>query len=286
MKQHSRRNRNGARPAVTESAGTGVTAVLDSMISATDQREIASMEPLADSEEAPESLSEPVDVDDGTVDGTVAPNPRLTLAPVRVGEEVADRLPEPANHIRFSEFALMGQPMWNVAAATALGLPSRFLDALDKLEEGDEWSWMSTLVEFSEPLCSDAEDRPALIVSSGATYLAEALGLAIYRLGSLPPYGGSVYCAVQDTEADFDWIRRIRGDRDLHLLLNGTDTDWIAFDKPTAISYTSSRGALEALKLADATGAVIAFGTNSQGLPIRATSIDLALAIRPLFRTR
>ena len=59
-----------------------------------------------------------------------------------------------------------------------------------------------------------------------------------------------------------------------------------ATSTPSVVSYPSNRGGLEAIKLAEASGAAIAFGVNAEGVPIRATALELALSIRSLFRTR
>ncbi len=275
MKQPSPTEQNGT------TAPTGVTAVLDSMIRTTDQRERAAEKPLTSAPAA--SVS--VDVRTPTSPG---PRAKATGTPAAKKPQAPAKatLPEPARQIRFSDHAHMGHPMWSIAGATALGLPARFLEAFDGLRDGDEAAWISTMVKLVSPMCTGAPDRPTMLIASEMNAIPDAIGLPVHRPGSLPPYGGSIFCTVDDSEVHFEWLRRVRGDRDLHVMLNGKDTDWLVYDTPGAVSYTNARGALEALKLAESTGAAIAFGTNAEGAPIRVTALELTLAIRSLFRTR
>ena len=297
MSQPSQPEQNGAQPSPDPLPGAGVTAVLDSMIRTTDRRERVTERPLKAKQDQP--ARGPTAVDEREVKPTSAtPKPTPTPTPNPTGAKDAGtsadtpttgqerRMPAPAIRIRFTDFADMGRPMWSVAGATALGLPARFLEAFDQLKDGDEAGWISTLVKLVVPLCTGAEDRSTILVAGEAAPLPQALGLPVHRPGALPPYGGSIYCMVDDSEVHFEWLDRVRGDRDLHLVLNGTNTDWLAYDQPTAVSYTTNRGALEALKLADATGAGIAFGVNADEVPIRATALELVMSIRALFRIR
>ena len=281
-----------------EASKTGVTAVLDSLIRDMDERERKTEGPLVKHRSPSPLLSETEVLDISAAQTSVrsvaetpptaieAPSGAMPAPAPPPQMPEAARLPAPASHIAFTERNQLGRPMWSMAAVTALRLPPRILEGLSALRDGDDALWLGAMVKLLAPMCRGLVDEPTMLVSSGSIDLASALGLAVHGPGSLPPYGGSIYCTVDSGAAGLDWVRRVRGDRELHLILDGTDMDLMQIGEPTAVSYTTKRGAVAALEIADATGATIAFGLNGDGTPIRATALEVAMAIRSLIRTR
>lgn len=282
-----------------EASKTGVTAVLDSLIRDMDERERKTEGPLVKRRSPSPLLSETEVLDLSAAEATTrsvaetasataeAPtNPAPAPAPPSQTMPESAPLPPPASQIAFTERNRLGRPMWSMAAVTALRLPHRILEGLGGLRDEDDAQWLGAMVKLLAPMCRGLVDEPTMLVSSGSVDLASALGLSVQAPGSLPPYGGSIYCTVDNSAAGLEWVRRVRGDRQLHLILDGTDMDLIQIGEPTAVSYTTRRGAVAALEISEATGATIAFGLNSDGTPIRATALEVAMAVRSLIRTR
>jgi hypothetical protein len=298
MNQPSRPEDEQAQPK------SGVTAVLDSLIRDTEAIERQSEEPLNRhrSKSALMSESELLDLRrEALAETGVRHEPRpepaaATARPVASPQPVEPpsgtaatkpaRMPDMPTRIAFSDHAQLGRTMWSLAAVTALGVPQSILERVDGLTDGDDAQWLGALVKIIAPMCRGLADQPSMIVSNGPSQLAEALGLDVHELGDLPPYGGSIFCVGDGSEAALDWLRRVHGDRALHLLIDDLDAAAnLPVGIPTAVSYSNRLGAIGALRVADATGATIAFGVNGDGMPIRATALEIALAIRAQLRT-
>ncbi len=281
-----------------QASKTGVTAVLDSLIRDIDERERKTEGPLV-KRRSPSPLLSETEVLDLSMTQAAARSvaetasammeaPTTTPAPAPPPQTMPESapLPPPAFNIAFTELNRLGRPMWSMAAVTALRLPHRILEGLGGLRDGDDAQWLGAMVKLLAPMCRGLVDEPTMLVSSGSVDLASALGLSVHTPGSLPPYGGSIYCTVDNSAEGLEWVRRVRGDRQLHLVLDGTDMDLAQIGEPTAVSYTTKRGAVAALEIGESTGATVAFGLNGDGIPIRATALEVGMAIRSLIRTR
>lgn len=294
MSQPSRPEEQTAKPK------SGVTAVLDNLIRDTEARERRSEEPLARHRSSSplmsetelldlrrEAIAEAAAAPAAEPAGTAPAAARRPAAPP-AGEPAAmpSRMPKMPTRIAMSDHADLGRTAWSVAAVTALGLPQSILERVADLADGDDAQWLGSLVKIIAPMCRGLADDPAMIVSTGPTALADPLGLDVYRPGELPPYGGSIFCTGDGSDDAIDWLRRVHGDRSLHLVIDDLDAAaHLPLGMPAAVSYSNRIGAIGALRVADATGATIAFGVNTDGEPIRATALEIALAIRAQVRT-
>ena len=197
------------------------------------------------------------------------------------------KLPEQRTDVAFGEFGGHGRPMWSRDRLADIGMPREVLDAVASLGHDLDLKWVEVVVRAASGPCAAIPDESAMIVSTSHTRLADVLGLPIHRPGDLPPYGGSIFCLIppQPAPGDIQWLRRVQGDRGMHVVLDDETSQNLIGDDVTTVSYSSELGAALALKWALAKGLHLGFGVTHGGEPIRATPFDVALAIRSWMRS-
>ena len=192
-------------------------------------------------------------------------------------------LPDERTDVVFGDFVTLGRPRWRTEALADLGMGTDLLETLSELDGHADLKWIEGIVRAAKPVCGRVAEQSSMIVSGGHSELAQVLGLPIQRPGDLPPYGGSIYCVVESqSSADLEWLRRVQGDRGLHVIIHDETSDAFIDERVTAVSYSSELGAAIALKWAMAKDIGLVFGVTQDGSPIRASAFDVALAIRKL----
>ena len=312
----------GADPFEPVAARRGVTAVLDSMVRNTEARERSFEKALHDqmarqpvpasvAVPTPQAAPEPAAAMPPTVTVAAAPMPPAPPAsvepvppitpPAQTAPAVdpasvvaarpapvapaAPTLPGPRVDLSMADFATLGRPAWNQSRLEQIGMPGELLERTAQLDPHADIKWVEALVRAATAACTTVLEGSMLIVSRASTGLAEALGLSVHRPGDLPPYGGSIFCLVEDLDASREWLDRIIGDRVVHAVLTDAESEGLLGLNPAAVSYASEMGAARALRTALANEIPLMFGTTHDGRPIRVTPFDVALAIRSWMRS-
>lgn len=293
---------------VDDTARPGVLAVLDSMVRSQDTQEksFASLlrremstrtepettgadpyETTAPSEATPAvSESSPEAIPPVTeVAAEPAPEPSPP-APVSAPAAPITRLPSERTDLRFEEHANLGSPRWSTEKLEAIGMPDSLLDRTRNLDPSHDLRWVHAIVEAASPACARDIGESSMIVTSRHTALADTLGLPIHRAGDLPPYGGSIFCLIDQRHApvDLEWLARVKGDRGTVVVMEDQNSEQLFDVDVTGVAYSSPLGAALALKSALIFDVALTFGVTHEDVPIRATGFDVALSIRDWIR--
>lgn len=282
-------------------ARRGVTAVLDSMVRNTEERERSFEKALRDqvarhtapvAAAAPAAAAPPAAATVAPAEPTSDPEPPSlvpTAEPDHASRPVTPvppeaTLPAPRVDVEFGMFTALGRPGWSQSKLEYIGMPPVLLERTKQLEPAADFKWIEALVRAATPVCAPVVEASSLLMSCDHTALAGALGLPIHRPGELPPYGGSIFCLVDDLESARDWLDRIKGDRMVHVMLSDDRSEQLLELGPAAVSYASEMGAARALRTALVHEIPLTFGVTHDGEPIRATPLDVALSIRSWMR--
>ncbi len=182
----------------------------------------------------------------------------------------------------------MGRVDWSATALARIGLPTEIVEATRGLDPRDDLAWVGAIARAVAPLCRALPDVPMLIVGAHADRLAEPLDVPLVNPPGMPPYSGSVCAVVSNDQRDLDWLRFVRGDRKLHLMVGEDPWRELLVDDPLVVSWSGDRGVVDAIYLASTLGGSLGYGTVdgfASGM-VRARPVDVALAIRRLVGRR
>ena len=182
----------------------------------------------------------------------------------------------------------MGRVDWSATALARIGLPTEIVEATKGLDPRDDLAWVGAIARAVAPLCGALPDVPMLIVGAHADRLAEPLDVPLVNPPGMPPYSGSVCAVVSNDQRDLDWLRFVRGDRKLHLVVGEDPWRELLVDDPLVVSWSGDRGVIDAIYLASTLGGSLGYGTVdgfASGM-VRARPVDVALAVRRLVGRR
>lgn len=177
---------------------------------------------------------------------------------------------------------------WSVRSLLQLGLPGAVAEAAVGLDPDDELGWLSAIAGAVTPNCRPLPQGSQVIAGRRADRLAIALAIPVFRAPEAPPYGGTFAAPVDGRPDHLEWLDRVRGERAFHLVVDDDPSHGLLTSEPVVVSWTSTRGVVEAIRLSATLGAVLGYGMDSSfGAPAwRAHPLDVALTIRSLMGRR
>ncbi len=181
-----------------------------------------------------------------------------------------------------SEIPGTGPVQWSTNNLAALGLPTHVLEATVGLDPAEDLEWIKAVASAITTTCRPLPSTSFAMAGRTAGRLGAVLDLPTVSHPDRPPYGGSIAAVIEGGDAQLEWFHEIRGDRWVHLVVDGVGTHPLAAAEPLAVSWTGEAAAAQAVALAVTTGAVLGYGMSaSRGAKaFRATPLDVALAIR------
>ena len=158
-----------------------------------------------------------------------------------------------------------GGVSWAAVGLVRLGLPRTFVDTVEVDEPYDDLAWTAALTGALGELCGPLPDRPSVMVGPLAPTVAE---------GAQVPAASSAL-----------WLRSLRAQRWVHLVVGGDGwRDWLD-EEPLAVSWARPEDLPEAIRCAAELGLQLGFGPLG-GTVRRAHPFDVALALRELVDER
>ena len=154
-----------------------------------------------------------------------------------------------------------GAVRWSAVGLLRLGLPRTFVDTVKVHDPDDDLAWTAALTAALRNLCGPLPDHPSVMVGSLASTVAEEARV---------PTANSPL-----------WLRSLRSQRWVHLVVGGDGwRDWLE-EEPLAVSWARSEDLPEAIRCAAELGLRLGFGPMG-GTVRRAHPMDVALAVREL----
>ncbi len=154
-----------------------------------------------------------------------------------------------------------GAVRWSAVGLLRLGLPRTFVDTVEVDDSDDDLAWTAALTAALRNLCGPLPDHPSVMVGSLASTVAEEARV---------PTANSPL-----------WLRSLRSQRWVHLVVGGDGwRDWLE-EEPLAVSWARSEDLPEAIRCAAELGLRLGFGPMG-GTVRRAHPMDVALAVREL----
>ncbi len=169
---------------------------------------------------------------------------------------------------------------WSVDRLAHLGLPFPLVAAVATLDEADDGRWVSTLAEALEPFVIAEPEGPAVFVGPAAHRIAPMLGVPVVEAPDPPPYAGSVCLRTPADAPGRAWLQRVRGDRVVHVVAGGRRWADLCAEAPDALVIADARVLISGLQRSKELGVPLSYVAADGGRLIRATPIDLALALR------
>lgn len=172
---------------------------------------------------------------------------------------------------------------WSVDRLAALRIPEPMLDACRGLAAADDTAWVLALADVASSWCRPLPAGVPAYVGPGVARFARALDVPVVAMGSGQRPTGPVALDAPDTPEGRDWAVGQAGERWLHLVASGRRWHAFLFEDVLAVSWTREEHLAAALSAAHRMGLVLGHGMGrSSGSPVRATPLDVAVAIRSL----
>ncbi len=178
-----------------------------------------------------------------------------------------------------------GSVAWSPDELVRIGLPYGLIEAVARLAPKDDLGWVGAIAGWVARFCAPPPDGAALVVGPHADRLARALELPLVRCPQLPRNEGTVCVAFEEGCADLAWLARAQAGRFVHAVLGGEGSARLREWHPKVVSWVEAGGVVEALRWCGQVGAVLGYGLVG-GRLVRATPVDVALAIRDLVERR
>lgn len=175
-----------------------------------------------------------------------------------------------------------GPVRWSTNELAALGLPTHILEATVGLDPSDDLQWIKAVAAAVGTSCRPLPAGSFAMAGRTAGRLGAVLELPTVSFPQRPPYGGSIAAILEGDEQELAWLHEVRGDRWVHVVVDGVGAHPLVGADPLAVSWTGEAAAAQAVAIAVTTGAVLGYGMSaSRGArAFRATPLDVALAIR------
>lgn len=237
----------------------------------------------------PEALAAALDGDGGReVDAPSTADGALTgvgpaAAPREAGRAAAEGA-ERARPVPSAPFGL-GTVAWSPDELVRLGLPYGLIEAVVRLAPRDDLGWVAAIAGWVARHCPPLPDGPALVIGPHADRLARALELPLVRSPELPRNEGTVCVLLDVGGADLAWLARAQAGRYVHAVLGGPGAQHLREWRPKVVSWVEPGDVAEALRWCAQDGAILGYGAVGARL-VRATAVDVALAIRDLVARR
>ncbi|HEY4937461.1 MAG TPA: hypothetical protein VIJ69_00405, partial [Actinomycetota bacterium] len=180
-----------------------------------------------------------------------------------------------------------GGVAWSADELVRLGLPFSFIRPLLAAGPGDDLAWIRAIAASVRTLCTPLPDGDVALVGALAGQLARPLRLEALHRPDRGPKRGSICCSIQDDAESRRWFERVRRDRWTHLVVGPLDAKAFLDLHPKAVSWVGADALLGALRLATELGVPLGyFKPDDAGRALRATPIEVALAVRALVARR
>jgi hypothetical protein len=180
-----------------------------------------------------------------------------------------------------------GGVAWSADELVRLGLPFSFIRPLLAARPGDDLAWIRGIAASVRTLCTPLPDGDVALVGALAGQLAKPLRLEALHRPDRGPKRGSICCSIQDDADSRRWFERVRRDRWTHLVVGPLDAKAFLDLHPKAVSWVGADALLGALRLATELGVPLGyFKPDDAGRALRATPIEVALAVRALVARR
>ncbi|MEA2503370.1 MAG: hypothetical protein QOG36_413 [Actinomycetota bacterium] len=218
-----------------------------------------------------------------------APEPAPVPSPV-LFDPLPDLVPDLAPDLGSSapgDAPGTGGVAWSADELVRLGLPFSFIRPLLDARPGDDLAWIRGLAASVRTLCTPLPDGDVALVGALAGQLAKPLRLEALHRPDRGPKRGSICCSIQDDADSRRWFERVRRDRWTHLVVGPLDAKAFLDLHPKAVSWVGADALLGALRLATELGVPLGyFKPDDAGRALRATPIEVALAVRALVARR
>ncbi|MEM9035336.1 MAG: hypothetical protein AAGD18_12155 [Actinomycetota bacterium] len=178
-----------------------------------------------------------------------------------------------------------GEVLWSVDRLAHLGLPFTVVEATVGLDPTDDFAWLQRLAERFADFVHTPSGRSVVFAGPRADRVAIGLGLPCVTPPELPPYGGSIGLKTIDDGAGRAWLGRVRGDRELHVVMSGRAWELLLTKEPTAVVAEGPDKVVAALQTAVEHGVRISHLLDGRHIR-RANPLDLAIAVRSLVGRR
>lgn len=177
-----------------------------------------------------------------------------------------------------------GMPEWSLANLRRIGLTGVVHRGdVEGLEPRDDSGWTHALATRLAPLCGPLPRGPVAIVGPSANRLASVTGLPRCEAGA-DRTPESFVAVLGDSDDERRWLASVRRGRTLHLVVGDRRWRRLLFDEPTVLSWTAGE-LCEAISLAAALDLTLGYAIPDIGTAVRATAVDLAVAVRGLLPT-
>jgi hypothetical protein len=180
-----------------------------------------------------------------------------------------------------------GGVAWSADELVRLGLPFSFIRPLLDAKPGDDLAWIRGVAASVHALCRPLPAGDVALVGALAGQLAKALRLEALHRPDRGPKRGSICCSMRDDAESRRWFERVRRDRWTHLVVGALDAKAFLDLHPKAVSWVGADALPGALRLATELGVPLGyFKPDDAGRTLRATPIEVALAVRALVARR
>lgn len=175
-------------------------------------------------------------------------------------------------------------PAWHLDQLRALQLPNAVIDACQGLNHDDDVAWIATIAAAVATWCRPLPVGDPVFVGPRAHRLGKALAVPVAEPGDVVAASGPVALKATDTDAHRAWLERVTADRWRHLVAGGRGWHGLLLDDALAVSWAGDEALPGALAAAGRLGLVLGYGlgTPTGRSPVRATPVDVALAVRSL----
>lgn len=230
----------------------------------------------------------------GRTAGAPVPQAEPAAAPVRTtgpvaGERAApsrSRGPDwtgtPAPAAAHRPEGLPGEVAWSADALVSAGLPYAVIEATLLRRPGDDLGWIQALAAALSPYCGADPGPDALIAGPRAHSLARGLGLPDVRHPDLPGRRGGACWSLDDRPPALGELVATRARRPLVVAAGGGSWEGLLDCVPEAVAWVGRDALVPALAACAREGLRLAWGRCGNGPVVRATALEVALAVREL----
>lgn len=177
---------------------------------------------------------------------------------------------------------------WGRTELVRRGVPERIVSAVASVDPADDLAWIQSIAEAVAPMCGGPLDADGVVVGAAAAQIGDLLELDGVEPCGIAPYRGGFFTPAEGSYDEQKWLDFVLAGRPLHVVIDDTKAwgDLLVAD-PSVVSWIDSSGVAVALHLAATLGARLGFCPAQQpGGLVRATPVDVALAVRQLVRRK
>lgn len=176
-----------------------------------------------------------------------------------------------------------GGPAWSSDVLRRLGLPAVVVDSTVDLDPADDIAWVSAIARAVTPFCGPLPSGPTVLAGPRVHSFAQALDVPIVEAPTLPD--AEVVAARLKDPADLSWLTGVARDRRLHVVLGADAWRRLLLEDVQVVSWSTAWALPDAIRVAAEFDVALGYRLE-QGRAVRATPLDIALAVRALVPVR